>query len=416
MGNPLRRLKRPLVFLQTGWSIFGITLVALLLTEAGFRMIFTVRDRLSALPVPDRRVLVEGYHGADWPREHYRELELLEDRWQPYVYFRQKPFRGKTVAIDAEGLRATWQPPPERDDGQERKRFKILMLGGSSLWGFGARDEQTIPSLLARTLHERGWRVELKNMSEIGYVSTQEAIALYRELQAGYRPSVVIFYDGVNDTTSAFLGGQAGLTTNEINRREEFNLLQRPVRLAAALAGKLVKDSGSYRFAQSVRRRFEQGTLAAQPALSKDALHELADGVVDRYAANLGLVAALGRGFGFRPLFYWQPVVFTKPVLAPFEREEARKYGWTERMFGEVYARVRASTELQANPAFHDLSGIFADSKNLVFIDYCHIVESANERIAAEMAKGVIEALMQPSPKDQKRGAKSATSSLEGTE
>ncbi len=106
------------------------------------------------------------------------------------------------------------------------------MLGGSSLWGFGARDDQTIPSLLARNLDQRGWRVELKNLSEIGYVSTQELIALVRELQAGYRPDVVIFYDGVNDTTSALLEGEAGLTTNEVNRRQEFNLLQSPARLS----------------------------------------------------------------------------------------------------------------------------------------------------------------------------------------
>ena len=79
------------------------------------------------------------------------------------------------------------------------------MLGGSSLWGFGARDDQTIPSLLARKLLERGISVEVKSLSELGYVSTQEVIGLFRELQEGYRPDVVIFYDGVNDTTSAVL-------------------------------------------------------------------------------------------------------------------------------------------------------------------------------------------------------------------
>ena len=65
------------------------------------------------------------------------------------------------------------------------------MLGGSSLWGFGARDDQTIPSLLARRLHDRGVQVEVKNLSDLGYVSTQEVIGLLRELQgrlpAGHR-------------------------------------------------------------------------------------------------------------------------------------------------------------------------------------------------------------------------------------
>ena len=99
---------------------------------------------------------------------------------------------------------ATWQPTARsRGVEAEQKPVKLLMLGGSSLWGFGARDDQTIPSLLARKLHERGLKVEVKNLAELGYVSTQEVIGLIRELQTGYRPDVVIFYDGVNDTTSA---------------------------------------------------------------------------------------------------------------------------------------------------------------------------------------------------------------------
>src|SRR5262249_55880433 len=158
---------------------------------------------------------------------HQRELEMLSDRWEPYVYFRERPLAGQTINISAEGLRATWTAPAVTGPaGAQTRPFKLLLLGGSSLWGFGARDDHTIPSLLARALHDRGEAVEIRNLAEIGYVSTQELIALVRELQAGYRPDLVLFYDGVNDTTSALLEGEAGVSTNEVNRRREFNLLQ----------------------------------------------------------------------------------------------------------------------------------------------------------------------------------------------
>ena len=401
MGKPLLRFRRVLIFLQTFWSILGITLVVLLLTEVAFRMIFAVRDRFTAEPMPDRRVLAEGYGGDPWPVEHYRELERLEERWEPYVYFRPKPFQGSTISVGSEGLRATWQPPLAGGDRQQRASVKVLMLGGSSLWGFGARDDLTIPSLLSRALYERGWRVELKNLSGIGYVSTQEVIALLRELQAGYRPDVVIFYDGVNDTSSAFLGGEAGLTTNESNRRGEFNLLQSPARLASTLTTKLVTDSGSYRFAQAVRRRFEGKAAASSAASSDETIHRLARDTVDRYTANIRIVASLSRGYGFRPLFFWQPIIFTKPALAQVEREEAQRYAWTERMFRAVYDRIQTSPELKADPAFHDLSGIFDGTEGLVFIDYCHTTESANARIAAAMADRVIEGLPGAIPRPQ---------------
>jgi len=402
-GNALRRLKKVVVFLQTGWSIAGITMIVLILTETSFRGIFALRDRLSAETVPDRRVLDDGYDGATWPIEHYRELESLADRWQPYVYFRQKPFRGKTITIGSDGLRATWQPPsPAPSD--DRPHLKLLMLGGSSLWGFGARDNETIPSLLARDLDQRGWRVDLKNLSEIGYVSTQELIALFRELQAGYRPDVVIFYDGVNDTTSVVLEGEAGLTTNEVNRRQEFNLLQSPARLASALISKLIKDSGSYRFAQAVRRRSSGDASATPSSPADETMRALAAGIVERYVANITIAEKLGRGFGFRPLFYWQPVVFDKAAQMPFEREEARKYASIEGMFREVYGQVRDSAELKGDPAFHDLSRLFDDSRNLVYIDYCHTTESANARVAAAMAASVIESMRQKTIDGRKPG------------
>ncbi len=383
MGTALRRIRRLLSLLQISWSIVGITLVALCVTEAGFRMIFAVKDRLSAESRPDRRVLVDGYGGVTWPVQHYREIESLQERWEPYAYFRPKPFHGETITIGDDGLRTTWQPPYPAPEPVE-----ILMLGGSSLWGFGARDDRTIPSLLARDLFERKWDVRIRNLAEIGYVNTQEVIALIRELQSGYRPDLVIFYDGVNDTTSALLEREAGLTTNEVNRRREFNILQSPSRLAGALVGNLIKDSGSYRFAQSVRNRLSKagGEKEAPEETLRD---RLAREVVRKFEANVDIVERLGREFRFHPVFFWQPVIFTKPTLVPFEREESARYGWTEPMFRAVLLELHASTLPRGNTAFHDLSDLFSNSHDLVFIDYCHTTESANARIAHAIAEDI---------------------------
>jgi lysophospholipase L1-like esterase len=393
MGSLFPRLKRLVVFLQAAWSIAGITMIVLLVTEAGFRLAFGFKDHLGREDRPDRRILNEGYGGAAWPVQHYRELAQIEERWQPYVYFRQKPFRGETIMVGVDGLRATWQPPPATGPSNARPAIKLLMLGGSTLWGFGARDDQSVPSLVARRLYERGWHVELKNLAEIGYVSTQEVIALLRELQAGYRPDVVIFYDGVNDTTSALLEGDAGLSTNEIHRRTEFNLLQSPVRLARALISVILKESSSYRFAQAVQRRLGGGSAGSQPSRSPQAIRELSAAVVRCYQANVTIVEALGRSFGFRPLFYWQPDVFTKAELAPVEQEEAAKYAWAEPIFREVHAAIRESSTLRSRADFRDLGGIFGDSRDLCFIDYCHTTELANRPVAAAIVEDVIAAL-----------------------
>jgi hypothetical protein len=385
MGKALARFKRFMVLLQTGWSILGITLVVLILMEGSLRVTFALRDYLTRPTSPEQRILVEGYGGETWPVEHYREIESLAERWQPYIYFRPKAFHGKTIAIGGDGLRATWQPPAPAGKPVTHRPVKVMMLGGSSLWGFGARDDQTIPSLLARRLHERGVQAEVKNFSDLGYVSTQEVICLLRELQGGYRPDLVIFYDGVNDTTSAVLSGEAGLTTNEVNRQREFNLLQSPGRLISALGGKLLADSGSFRLARAVSGRLGRPAPGSSSPLPDATMRRLADNVAERYVANVAMVKALARGYGFRSFFFWQPTIFTKAELADVEREEAVRYAWTEPAFRAVYEQVRMSPKLKTDPAFRDLSGIFGDMQKLVFIDYCHTTESANARIAEQM-------------------------------
>jgi lysophospholipase L1-like esterase len=390
MSNVKRRIGRIMGVVRDAWSMIGITLALFLILECVFRAGFGIRDKVAGPIQPDRRVLAEGYAGASWPIQHYRELEQLEDRWKPYVYFRERPFQGETITVDSVGSRKTWQPPSPVS-GDRRPRIKLLMLGGSTLWGFGARDNETIPSHVARGLDKRGYQVELRNFAELGYVSTQELIALLRELQAGYRPDVVVFYDGVNDTTSALLEGEAGITTNEVNRRREFNLLQSPARLSAALVSRLVKDSGSYRFAEAVGRRIAGEAFRPSRAPTTKSTPALAEDVVNRYEANVALAESLGRAFGFRALFFWHPVVFDKRKRVPFEEEEARKYAWSEEIFREVAQRIEASPQLNDNRAFRNLVALFSDEPGLVFIDHCHTTEAANATVAAVIADRVIE-------------------------
>jgi lysophospholipase L1-like esterase len=98
------------------------------------------------------------------------------------------------------------------------------MFGGSTMWGAGSRDSFTVPSLLARALQGRELRVEITNFGETGYVSTQGVITLLLQLRKGNVPDAVIFYEGVNDTYSAYQNGIAGIPQNEFNRVKEFNL------------------------------------------------------------------------------------------------------------------------------------------------------------------------------------------------
>jgi lysophospholipase L1-like esterase len=370
---------------RAAWMILGLTIVFLMVMEWGLSALFWVKDRRNPIPNPDPRVLAQGYGGATWPVTHYQEITRLGERWEPFVYFRQKPFSGQTIRVGSDGLRVTWAPPASAG-----KPTRIWVMGGSCTWGFGARDEETIPSHLARKLHEQGHAVEVRNFGELGYVSTQEVVELLRALQAGERPEVVVFYDGINDLASALLENQAGVSTNEVNRKREFNLLQSPPRLLIAGVVHVVQKSATLRLAQSIRTRLGLSSGPSLPASRVDQTDRLADDVIRLYAANQQLAEALGRAYGFRCLFFWQPSLFSKPKRAPFEEEERRKYAWLEPICRGVTDAMPKSPHLRDRPAFHDLARLFDDDSNLVYIDYCHTTESANARLADVIAQAVV--------------------------
>src|SRR5262249_54558306 len=143
-------------------------------------------------------------------------------RWVPYVYWRHASHRGEHINIDDAGIRRTWAAPESGDPKQARP--KVFLFGGSTMWGVPVRDDFTIPSAVAKKLAGKGAPADVTNFGETAYVSTQEVMTLVLELRKGHVPDVVVFYDGVNDTASAFQLRAAGLPLFEDNRRQEFNL------------------------------------------------------------------------------------------------------------------------------------------------------------------------------------------------
>ncbi len=387
---------------QTAWSILGLSVLLLLLGEGGLRLSTYVKDRwidrdlVSSLI--DRRVVADGYHRQAWTSGYYREL--LDTRrvmgWTPYVYYRQQPYQGQHIQVDDTGIRRTWradEPSHRRDDPS----FRVFVFGGSTIWGIGARDDYTVPSCLAKHLAEMGVRAQVTNYGESGYVSTQEVIALFRRLQQGDVPDLVVFYDGVNDTYAAYQSQQAGLTSNEENRRKEFNLLKDGRRLQGAYVHHLWDHFvGMQRLVKAIRWRAASvaSLLGATPEVSGSASvwgisDALADDVVRVYETNVRTVQELASAYGFEALFYWQPVIFTKRKLSPYEAKEYAVKQHVKESFLKVYDRVASSPTLAQNKRFQDMSRVFWDLEAPYFVDDCHLTEDGNMVVAKQIGQAV---------------------------
>jgi lysophospholipase L1-like esterase len=445
-GRWLRSAAR---FAQTSWSILGISLLLLLLVD---RVAQTFFERGSFQYARQRLEQLQPESDSAWINQFVAERGDTEFtstavRWEPFVYWRSAEHRGQFFNVDANGLRRTVHSDAGHAETEHSAAtteistqtaspsrgshpWRIFMFGGSALWGDSVRDEHTLPSLLAQRLTQAGYAVDVSNYGQLGYVSTQEWIALALELRRGNVPDLVVFYDGANDVGAAAVNPRPGLTINETNRVAEFNLLNdaswgRLVKSCAynTAIGRLVRGARGPEWAERQREQMQlrnderiaqrSASLPEPPPLAtaeertqfERAVRDLEIGreAVAVYRANLRLVQALQQAAGFEALFYWQPTVLDRQQPSADEQAIIDASAKLHRLWKaamQTWNDIRAS-EAQAAPAnpwpetimLGDVFDAPEVAGKSMFFDLVHPSEAANAIVAARMLPQLREAL-----------------------
>ena len=382
-------------FIIALWHVVGLLLVVILVVEFGIdgwrRLSRAVRYRRATLP--DRAAVAEAYRSADWSVGYFDEFHrAVRVDWKAYVEWWQRPLAGVFVTLDERGLRRTIGETMGSDAA-----LRISCFGGSTMMGMGARDEHTIPSVLARRLAELGLPVSVTNYGQLGHNSTQEVITLQQLLKAGERIDIAVFYDGINEMACAEQTGRADALFNDARRRAEFNLLH-PERRKDLIVAALV--AAAPRSLRRLRRWTGLPLRGPFPALETDLsdldLERLASDVIAIYAANVRLVRVLGREYGFQPLFFWQPVITTKKHKTADEQRWENDYTSDpvrrRLLYEQIIAKRRNCSEIASAPDTIDLSPLFDDRTDPVYIDLYHLSEAGNSAVAEAMLPVVADA------------------------
>jgi len=115
----------------------------------------------------------------------FKEYSAPGSKYQSFIGYRRNQFSGDVVNVDSNGFRISTN---------HKINDSVWFLGGSTMWGTGSDDNNTIPSIYAKITNK-----SVLNLGESGYNSFQELIQLQILLANGYKPEIVIFYDGAND-------------------------------------------------------------------------------------------------------------------------------------------------------------------------------------------------------------------------
>ena len=175
--------------IKDGLVIMLITLALYTLTCLSFYVVnnLTQKNATSSYNSNTIRATYPNYE-----QENFKyAVKIFEDYAAPrksyysFVGYRRDQYDGAAVTIGSDGF---------RNSINHRVNDSVWFFGGSTMWGTGSDDNRTIPSLFAKETGET-----VLNLGESGYNSVQELVQLQLMLLRGNKPREVIFYDGVND-------------------------------------------------------------------------------------------------------------------------------------------------------------------------------------------------------------------------
>ena len=353
------------------FGLFNSVLLILLLNALLYLVSLTKRPSIAADPLSryGGDALQKAYPG--WKKEDVRTVireTYRRSEYEPFTGFRESPFRGRFVNIDAAGFRyskdqAPWPPRAEATN--------IFVFGGSTTFGVGLPDDETITSYLqecVQTNHAAS-PIAVYNFGRPSYFSSQELILFEDLLRAGFIPQVAVFIDGLNDFI--FADGQPD-HADSLRRFMDGTADVSPLEnVPMVKAAHWVSDHWT-------KPHPNQATDYADPVLLEE--------VSERWLTNKKMIESIASGFGVRPIFVWQPVPMYKydlrydflKVSKSFYRHYSRpEYGYP------VMESLQAQGKLGGNILW--LADMQENKRENLYVDSLHYSSAFSKEIAGKI-------------------------------
>lgn len=380
----------------TGLAVFGLnTLIVLvvlnILAWIGVRAYSRYVFARTPLGKYNQDKLLRAYPGWDWEDLQVLLCCSLPYEYEPYTGHRNLPETRKYLTVDERGFRhvanqGPWPPSNEY--------VNVFFFGGSTSFGSGVPDEDTVASHLQAELNQRLGTdaVRVYNFGRVHYISLQERILLENLLLEGHVPDFAVFLDGLNDfhrndgTPALTEEIRELLHSQEVARsRERLELVLTPFRRMPILTlARQLRDSAS---APSLTERLTPEQIAAE----YDPVEKL-EGAAERYVRNQALIRAVAAPYGIQTLFVIQPIptykydisyhVFSEGDLGYFHEANFAGFGY------RILEGRRSALERQED--FLWLADMQEDVRENLYCDSIHYTSAFAKTISSAIADRLV--------------------------
>jgi hypothetical protein len=329
---------------------------------------------------------IAALEGLDYAPELFREQFVQgEGTYDALLGWRMEDTAGDHLNIvDGERVSRTTTAPGDP--------FVVWFFGGSTMYGFGQRDEHTIPSDLVDLAEAEGVALEAHNFGAQAYVNWQ-GVSLFAELLTERpAPDLAVFYDGYNDLSLQFVDGPVHEPSHALARVHRERLTAAPASDGATTASDIrawwADHSGVTNLYRRLRDRFGGGDepdlrlTEAEPSLVPEDVdpEAVVDAADDLLRRGRDLASGVAESYGVDVQFWFQPTLYTKPPVPGevevLERVAVRTPDWVpvtqavrDRLPGDVV----------------DLADVLDDNPDPLFWDAVHTNE-VGARLIAEAA------------------------------
>ncbi len=302
-------------------------------------------------------------YSKDEIRTLWKETTLRSFQYDPYTQFRERPYQGKYVHIDAQSFRhnrnqASW--PPQKD------HYNIFFFGGSTGFGWGVSDEETIASHLQDLLASSNQpKVSIYNFSQGAFFSLQERAFFEQLILSGFQPDMAIFFDGLNECS-----------VNEPLYTENLKLLFDGKTSPLFSQFPLFKIFKHFKKNRENKKRWES-----------EEKNEMTKPIIQRYLSNKTMIEKIGKEYDIKTVFVWQPVPFYQYNLDlnPFIDEETKQDPRFYRS-KNVYPRMETLfKDGQVGENFLWLADMQTNLNKPLYVDRIHYSDEMSSYIASKI-------------------------------
>lgn len=321
----------------------------------------------------DKRYMDKPHKNYEWAQQYFKDVKRVKSTYYPFIGFKEESCSSETINIDNNGYRISRNNSVKPD---------VYFLGGSTMFGYGSNDENTIPSIFSKMTNDS---LTVRNLGNGAHNSTQNLLKIRDELINNPKAKYIISYEGVNAINNTLTGINSNLkhTFSNYFKKiiDEKRVAEKPLTFQV-----LFKNHIS-QIKEFIFLSFRK--LGIINYKSEDDFYSFSSSSIDKtvllFLENWKVLSFLCEEKKIKLFLFLQPHITSNDHMSNHISDLITFKKFYHRFYPKVIDEIQNNPDyLIIRNNFYDLSMVL-DDKEPYFYDFCHLNPKGNSIVAKEI-------------------------------